>query len=147
MAILEFLEEQHPRPPLLPKDPRARAKARQLAELVNSGIQPLQNLAVLKYVQQGLKGDSGAWAQHWINRGLQALEEQVQETAGKFCVGDEPSFADVYLVPQLGGARRFKVDVSDFPTLLRIESACTSLPAFEQAHPERQPDAEGSMMA
>jgi maleylpyruvate isomerase len=147
MAILEYLEELHPNPALLPSDPRARAKARQLAELVNSGIQPLQNLAVIQHVKQGLHGDSAAWAQHWIARGLQALERQVQETAMKFCVGNELSFADIYLVPQLGGARRFKVDLSAYPTLLRVEAACTPLPAFEQAHPERQPDAEGSMMA
>jgi maleylpyruvate isomerase len=86
--------------------------------------------------------DDRAWIQHFLPRGLTALERVVQETAGKFCVGDAPSFADVYLVPQLYGARRFKIDLAPFPTLVRIDAACEALPAFQAAHPDRQPDAE-----
>jgi maleylpyruvate isomerase len=144
MAILEWLEEAHPAPPLLPRDPWLRAKARQLAETVNSGIQPLQNLAVLRKVKHELDADPDAWARDWIAPGLAALERETSATAGTFCVGDEPSFADVFLVPQLFNARRYGVDVSEaaFPTLLRIEGACEELPAFAASHPDRQPDKE-----
>jgi maleylpyruvate isomerase len=142
MAILEYLEERFPRPPLLPSDPRARGRVRQYAELINSGIQPLHNRAVTDYVKNPVGGDDKAWGKHWIARGLEALEQEVAETAGRFCFGDEPSFADVYLVPQLFGARRFEVDVSRYPRLLRIEATAAALPAFQVTHPDRQPDAE-----
>lgn len=144
MAILEWLEETHPAPPLLPRDPWLRAKARQLAEMVNSGIQPLQNLAVLRKVKHDYGGDADAWARDWIAPGLAALERETRALAGTFCVGDEPSFADVYLIPQLFNARRYGVDVSEtgYPTLLRIEAACGELPAFATSHPDHQPDKE-----
>jgi len=141
MAILDYLEQRFPAPPLLPADPFLRARARQLAEMVNSGIQPFQNLSTLGYIKS-IGVDDRAWIQHFLPRGLTALEKAVQETAGKFCVGDAPSFADVYLVPQLYGARRFKIDLAPFPTLVRIDAACEALPAFQAAHPDRQPDAE-----
>ena len=141
MAILDYLEQRFPAPPLLPADPFLRARARQLAEMVNSGIQPFQNLSTLGYIKS-IGVDDRAWIQHFLPRGLTALERVVQETAGKFCVGDAPSFADVYLVPQLYGARRFKIDLAPFPTLVRIDAACEALPAFQAAHPDRQPDAE-----
>lgn len=142
MAILEYLEERYPTPPLLPRAPLARARARQYAEAINSGMQPYQNLAVSQYVRDTLKGDVQAWTQHWLGRGLTALETQVAETAGRFCVGDEVSFADVMLVPQLFGARRVSVNLSPYPRLLAIEAACTALPAFQTSRPELQPDAE-----
>src|SRR5688500_967126 len=107
LAILEWLEDTHPEPPLLPADPFLRAQARQIAEGVNSGIQPLQNLAVLQHVKRELGADSDAWARHWIERGFAGLEAQVARTAGKFAIGDWPSFADVCLVPQLYNARRY----------------------------------------
>ena len=140
MAILEFLEERFPSPPLLPADPWRRARARQLAEMVNAGIQPLQNMATVHHVKSALGGDPQAWMRHFIMRGLAALETVAAETATTFLVGDAVSFADVYLVPQLYAARRFSVDVGDFPTLLRAEAACAALPAFVAAHADHHPD-------
>ena len=141
MAILEYLEERHPDPPLLPKERYLRARARMLAECVNSGIQPLQNLIVLQHIDSALKGDKKAWAQHWIDLGLRALQGFAEETAGSFLVGDAPTLADVYLVPQLAAARRFGVDLSPFGLLVRVEDACNRLPAFQAAHADNQPDA------
>lgn len=140
MAILEYLEEQFPVPALLPGDPWLRARARQLAEVVNSGIQPYQNLPLLTYVKEALGGDDAATARHFIERGLRALEALAAETVGTFLVGNAPTFADIYLVPQLYGARRFGADPSAFPTLLRVEAACAALPAFQSAHPDQQAD-------
>jgi maleylpyruvate isomerase len=141
MAILEYLEERHPSPALLPAGPYLRARCRMLAEVVNSGIQPLQNLAVLQRIKGELKGDDKVWCAHWIDRGLAAFQASVQETAGIYCLGDAVSFADILLVPQLYGARRFGVDLAPYGLLTRIEAACTSLPAFQAAHADRQPDA------
>jgi maleylpyruvate isomerase len=141
LAILEYLEERLPSPALLPAEPLSRARARMLSEMVNSGIQPLQNLTVLQYVKGELKGDDKAFAAHWNRRGLEALEAAVRQTAGTYCVGDSVTFADVCLVPQLYGARRFGVDLEPYPVLTRIEAACNQLPAFQAAHADRQPDA------
>jgi maleylpyruvate isomerase len=141
MAIIEYLDETHPEPPLLPRDPFGRARARMLAEMVNSGIQPFQNLQVLREVKRGLGGDEQLWAKRWLGHGVAALEAAVAGTAGQFCVGDEPTLADLFLVPQLAGARRFGIDMGALPTLLRIEAACAELPAFQKARPEAQPDA------
>jgi maleylpyruvate isomerase len=140
MAILEYLEETIPEPPLLPKEPWLRARARQLAEIVNSGVQPFQNTPSTSYVKDVLHGDEKAFARHFIGRGLAALERTAAETAGQFLVGDAPSFADVCLVPQLYGARRFGVDLAPLPLLVRVEAACDALPAFAAAHADRQPD-------
>jgi maleylpyruvate isomerase len=143
MAILEWLDETHRDPPLLPADPAGRARVRALAEHVNSSIQPLQNASVLKLLRERLgAGGDKSWAAHWIARGLEALERAVNDGgAGRFCHGDRPGLADAYLVPQLYNARRFGVDVGPFPTLRRIEEACAALPAFQAAHPDQQPDA------
>jgi maleylacetoacetate isomerase len=141
VAIVEYLEERFPEPPLLPRDPFARARARQLAEIVNSGIQPQQNLEVLKRVKRELHADEQAWARSFIERGLAAIEALAPDTAGTFLVGDAPSVADVFLVPQLAAARRFGVDLAPLGTLTRVEAACAALPAFAAAAPERQPDA------
>jgi maleylpyruvate isomerase len=141
LAILEFLEERHPSPALLPADPYARARCRMLAEMVNSGIQPLQNLSVLQRIKGELKADDKAWSAYWIDRGLAAFQTAVQETAGTYCLGDAVSFADICLVPQLYGARRFGVDLGPYELLTRIEAACARLPAFQAAHADRQPDA------
>lgn len=140
MAIISYLEERFPAPALLPADAWLRARARQLGEMVNSGTQPLQNMSVLDHVQAGGM-DRGEWARHFIARGLAALEAAAQETAGTFLVGDAVSLADAYLVPQLYNARRWNVDLSPIPTLVRIESACAALPAFAAAHPDAQSDA------
>jgi maleylpyruvate isomerase len=142
MAILEYLEETYPTPPLLPRDPFARARVRQIAESINSGIQPLQNLAVLQHVKS-IGADDKAWAVHWIGRGMEAVEALVRASAGTFCVGDQPTFADACLVPQLYAMRRFGLEEEKFPTLLRIEQACAELPAFQRAHASAQPDAQG----
>jgi maleylpyruvate isomerase len=141
LAILEYLEELHPTPALLPRDPVLRARARMLAELINSGIQPLQNLKVIQYVEGSLKGDKKAFAAHFIREGLEALEKMAQESAGAFLVGEQPTFADICLVPQLYGARRFGVDLEPFPLLLRVEKNCNENPAFAAAHADKQPDA------
>jgi maleylpyruvate isomerase len=143
MAILEYLEERQPSPPLLPADPWLRARARQLAQIVNSGIQPLQNLATTDHLQSIGGGDPLAWRQHFISIGLEGLEREAQETASAFLVGDAPTFADLYLVPQLYNARRNAVDLAPYPTLVRVEAACAALPAFQAAHPDAQPDTPG----
>ncbi len=140
MAILEFLEERFPAPPLLPADPLLRARARQLAEMVNAGIQPLQNLSTTEYVKHELGGDAAAWINHFMGRGLAALETSAAATAKAFLVGDAVSVADVYLVPQLYAARRFNVPLEGFPTLLRAEASCAPLAAFVAAHPDQQPE-------
>lgn len=141
VAILEYLEERFPEPALLPKDPLARARARQIAEIVNAGIQPLQNLAVRQWVKHELCGDEEAWTRHWIERGLRALELLVRETAGRFAVGDAVSIGDVFIAPQMYFARTLPVPLDAYPTLLRVEAACAELPAFVAAHAENQPDA------
>jgi maleylpyruvate isomerase len=141
MAILEYLEERFPAPPLLPADPWLRARARQLAELVNAGIQPMQNLAFLQRLHESGLAEPKELARHHIARGLGAIEALASETAGSFLVGDAPTIADLYLIPQLYAGRRFNVDLSPFPRLLRIEAVCAMLPAFAAAHPDVQPDA------
>ena len=140
MAIIGYLEERFPAPALLPADPWLRARARQLAEMVNSGTQPLQNLSVLDHVQAGGL-DRNEWARHFIARGLGALEAAARETAGPFLAGDAITVADLYLIPQLYNARRWNVDVAPLPTLLRAEAAAAELPAFAAAHPDAQSDA------
>jgi maleylpyruvate isomerase len=146
VAILEYLEETHPAPPLLPADPLARARTRRLVEIINSGMQPFQNLRL----QQTLRShgvEPIPVARAFITSGLNALENYARDGAGQFLVGDSPTFADIMLVPQLHAARRLGVEIpngpaSPFPTLARVEAACAALPAFRQAHADAQPDAE-----
>jgi maleylpyruvate isomerase len=140
MAILEWLDERFPDPPLLPPDLDGRARVRALAEIVNSGIQPLQNAAVLKRIGELVPHGGKPWAAHWIASGLAALETAVRSGAGRFCHGDAPGLADCYLVPQLHNARRYGVELTPFPTLRRVEEACAALAPFQAARPERQPD-------
>jgi maleylpyruvate isomerase len=145
LAILEYLEDEHPDPALLPGDALSRVRVRELAEIVNSGIQPLQNTAVMRELQRVAPGvEARAWCAQFIERGLIALEGRVSRTAGRFLVGDVPTLADVCLVPQLYNARRFGVDLEPFATLRRVEAACATIEAFENAHPDRQPDAEST---
>jgi maleylpyruvate isomerase len=139
MAIIAYLEERFPEPALLPADPWLRARARQLAEMINAGIQPLQNLATLDRVRAA-GADASAWAAHFIARGLEALETAAADTAKTFLIGETPTLPDLYLVPQLYNARRWSVDLARFPTLLRAEAACAGLPAFQAAHPDVQSD-------
>jgi maleylpyruvate isomerase len=141
MAIIGYLEERFPAPPLLPADPWLRARARQLAEMVNAGIQPLQNMSVLNHAQaNGVDRDE--WARHFIAHGLAALEAAAEETAGAFLIGNALTLADVYLIPQLYNARRWRVDIAPFPTLVRIDATCAALPAVRAAHPDAQTDAQ-----
>ena len=144
MAILEYLEETHPEPPLLPDHPRDRARVRQFAEVINSGIQPIQNLRVMQCLKRDFAIPAEqvqAWSRRWITEGFEALEILVEKHGGRCCVGDTVSFADLCLVPQIYNARRFEVDLSRFPGLTAIEARLAGLPAFAQAHPQAQPDA------
>jgi len=142
LPMIEYLEESFPTPSLLPADPYLRARARQLAEIVNAGIQPLQNLSVLQRLKRDHGIDEQAWSRHWITRGLAALEATAASTAGRFLVGDAVSVADVFLVPQLYNARRFGLNIEPYPLLTRVDAACGELPAFHAAHADRQPDRE-----
>ncbi len=141
MAILELLEERHPAPALLPAEPLERARVRTIAELVNSGIQPLQNAIVLRTLKEKWPGYEREWAARFIARGLDALEPLVAAGAGRFSHGDAPGLADCFVVPQVYNARRYGVDLSPYPALRRVDEACAALPAFQAAHPDRQPDA------
>jgi maleylpyruvate isomerase len=141
-AILEFLEERYPSPPLLPSTLWARARARQLAATIVSGIQPFQNLSMLGELRAAGVNDPPAFAARKIASGLAALEAAARETAGTFLVGGAPSIAEVCLIPQLYGSRRFGVDLGRFPTLLRAEAAAAALPAFRDAHADAQSDAK-----
>ncbi len=142
LAILEFVDERHPARPLLPRDPVIRARTRQLAEIVNAGIQPLQNLEVLRYLRDDLHADPAPWLRHFIGRGIVALEAEAKQTAGAFLVGDDVSLADCCLVPQLYACRRFGVDLAACPTLLAVEARLQSLDAYAVSRPEAQPDAQ-----
>lgn len=142
VAIVEYLEETRPLPHLLPKDPVLRAHVRRAVELVNSGIQPLQNSKTLAQVREiGTESDVTEWAESAMSRGFEALETHARTIGRSFSVGDQLSLADVYLVPQLYNARRFGIDLVRYPRLLEIEENLTSLPAFVKAHPDVQPDA------
>jgi maleylacetoacetate isomerase len=144
LAIIEWLEETHPTPPLLPRDPLARARVRGFALTVACDIHPLNNLRVLRYLGQAMGHDQAArdtWYAHWIAEGLGALEAMLAAEAGPFCFGTVPTLADVCLVPQLGNARRMHCPVEPYPALLRAEAAALALPAFQAAAPDRQPDA------
>jgi len=147
LAIIEYLEETHPSPPLLPGDAAARARVRGIALQIACDIHPLDNLRVLRYLLHTVgvtEEQKDAWYKYWIDVGLEALEIQLSrdEATGRFCHGDTPTLADVCLVPQLANARRVAMDLSPYPTLTRIEAACRALPAFAAAEPSRQPDAE-----
>ena len=145
-AILEWLEETHPEPALLPKDPATRAAVRAFCAVIACEIHPLQNLRVLQYLGATFGQDQAgkeAWCQRWIGDGLAACEALLApRPAHRFAFGDQPGMADLYLVPQMASAARFKVDTGPMPRLRAILAACEALPAFALAHPSRQPDAE-----
>ena len=143
-AILEWLEEQYPQPPLLPQGALARARVRGLAALIACDIHPLNNTSILAYLKGPLGQEEaavGAWARHWISTGFAALEQMVD---GPFCCGDAVTLADVYLVPQMANARRVETDLSPFPKLVAIEQRCLALEAIARARPEAQPAAKAS---
>jgi maleylpyruvate isomerase len=144
-AILEWLEETHPAPPLLPEDPVARARVRAMAALVGCDIHPLNNLRVGKALRETFGADQAAvdaWAARWIRPGFEALESLVSRYGAGWCYGDAPGLADCYLVPQIYSARRFNVALDAFSGLRAIESAAAGHPAFAAAHPDAQPDAD-----
>ncbi|HMN82552.1 MAG TPA: maleylacetoacetate isomerase [Burkholderiaceae bacterium] len=145
LAIIEYLDETHPQPPLLPADPAGRARVRALAQVIACEIHPLNNLRVLKYLKKDLAQPQSVvdqWYRHWCEEGLQALEGLLAGgRAGRYCHGDQVSVADICLVPQIFNARRFDVDLSRYPTVLAIHERLMQLDAFEQARPERQPEA------
>jgi len=142
-AIVEYLDETRPEPPLLPREARLRAEARRLAQMIVADIHPINNSRVLEYLRNRLGQNEESvreWVGHWIVTGFAPLETILKTRASRFCHGDQPGMADLCLIPQLYNARRFAVDLSAFPTLLDIERICLALPAFQAAHPDRQPD-------
>jgi maleylacetoacetate isomerase len=146
LAICAYLDEIKPEPPLMPRDAAGRARVRGLALFIACDIHPLNNTRVLDYLTNRLQVSEEqrlAWYHHWINVGFVALEESLSRCAatGKFCHGDEPTLADVCLVPQVYNAYRYKVDMTPYPTLRRINETCLARPAFDKARPEKQPDA------
>ena len=144
LAIIEWLDELQPEPPLLPATPDARALVPSLALHVACEIHPLNNLRVLQYLENRLgleERDVNAWYRHWIAEGLTSLERRLAATSGTYCFGDTVNLADLCLVPQVYNARRYSCDLMPFPTIVRIDAACLKLPAFAEARPERQPDA------
>jgi len=146
MAIIEYLDETHPEPALLPADPLGRARVRALAESVACEIHPLNNLRVLKYLVRDLKiGDDAknAWYRHWVREGLVAFERQLGRLpASTFCYGEKPTLADCCLVPQIFNGRRFDCDFSGLPRTMAVYEACMKLDAFDSTQPSRCPDAE-----
>lgn len=145
MAILLYLERLWPKKPLFPKEEEAYGRTIQLCEIVNSGIQPYQNLKVTNDFEKAHGWDKAKvqqWVQNWVLPGLKNLETVLQNSAGQFAVGDEVTAADAFIVPQLFSSRRFKIDTTQFPVLSRIETNALELEAFKKAHPEAQPDFE-----
>ncbi len=145
-AIMEWLEETHPNPPLLPATPQARARVRAMAALIGCDIHPLNNLRVLGAIRSRFGAGQAAvddWAGNWIGAGFTALEALVARDGAGWCFGDSPTLADAYLIPQLYSARRFNVSLEAFPHLLAVERKALEHEAFARAHPDRQPDADG----
>lgn len=143
LAIIEYLDEAHPQPPLLPHDLIARAKVRAVAQLIACDIHPLNNVAPLRHLKNELGQDQGkidAWYHHWVDEGFDALESLIEPAPYAF--GNTVTLADLCLVPQVYNARRLKVPLDRFPKLIAVDAACAKLAAFEQARPENQPDAE-----
>ena len=146
LAIIEYLEEMHPLPPLLPAGPEDRAWVRAIALTIACDIHPLNNLRVLKHLSREYHVDEPRrddWYRHWVREGFEALEMQLAARAtGPYCAGDTPTLADVCLVPQVANAHRLKVDMAPYPRIASINAACLQLAPFADAQPERQPDAE-----
>ena len=144
LAIIEYLEEEHPLPPLLPNDAAKRAWVRAFALSIACDIHPINNLRVLKYLQaMGVAEPArDEWYRHWIRDGFAALEAQLAGRSGSYCCGDNVTLADVCLVPQVFNAKRLDVDLAAYPRIGAVHEACMSLSAFAEAQPSRQPDAE-----
>lgn len=144
LAIIEYLDEMHPAPPLLPPDAKGRAIAREIAHVVASDIHPIGNLRVLnKLIEIGVdEAARAAWSRHWIEEGFQAIEARLAHLPGPFALGDTPTLADICIVPQVFNARRFGVDLAPYKRIVGIDAAAATLDAFAAAEPGRQPDAE-----
>ncbi len=145
MAIIEYLDETYPQPPLLPATPAARARVRALALDIACEIHPLNNLRVLRYLVHDLKvseDDKNRWYRHWVESGLEVVERQLAAVPGRYCHGDTPGLADCALVPQIFNARRFNCNTSHVPNVMRVFDACMQLPSFEETRPEKCPDAD-----
>ncbi|HEY4920188.1 MAG TPA: maleylacetoacetate isomerase [Xanthobacteraceae bacterium] len=143
LAIIEYLDETHPEPPLLPSDPIARAHVRAIAQAIACDIHPLNNTSPLFYLKNTLKHDQetiNAWYAHWVTVGFAAIEALLRP--GPYAYGAQVGLADVCLVPQVANARRFNVPLDQFPKIVAVDAACLKLPAFDKARPENQPDAE-----
>jgi maleylacetoacetate isomerase len=143
LAIIEYLDETHPEPPLLPTDPIARANVRAMAQLIACDIHPLNNTSPLRYLKHELHQEQSAidaWYHHWVNSGFEALEALIEP--GPYACGKQVTIADLCLVPQVYNARRLKVPLEKFPKIVAVDAACMALPAFDRARPENQPDAE-----
>ena len=143
VAIIEYLDEIHPHPPLLPQAPLARARVRALTQAITCDVHPLNNLRVLQYLEKVFHQDKAArdtWYRHWVQLGFDAIERWlVRDRAnGRFCFGDAPTIADVCLVPQVFNARRFAVDLTPYPCIVGIDAACREMPQFQGAAPDRQ---------
>jgi len=144
MAIIEYLDETHPQPPLLPADALGRARVRALAQDVACEIHPLNNLRVLRYLVNSLKlseEDKDRWYRHWVETGLEVVERQLAAQPARYCHGDTPTLADCVLVPQIFNAQRFKCRTDHVPQVMRVYDACMQLAAFEKTRPEACPDA------
>jgi maleylpyruvate isomerase len=144
LAIIEYLDETHPEPPLLPGHPADRARVRAIAQAIACDIHPIDNLRVLKYLSKPLGHDEKAietWFNHWIRLGFEGIERILGDgQSGRFCHGDTPGLADICLVPQVFNSMRYKLDLAPYPTLARIFDECMKLAAFDKARPEKQPD-------
>lgn len=143
LAIIEYLDETHPQPPLLPKDPITRAHVRAIADLIACDIHPLNNTSPLRYLKNNMGQEQtaiDAWYHHWVVAGFEALEQLI--TPGPYACGSTVTLADICLVPQVNNARRLKVPLEKFPRIVGVDRACLALPAFDRARPENQPDAE-----
>ena len=146
LAIIEYLDEVHPEPPLLPKDAKGRARVRSLSLLIACEIHPLNNLRTLQHLKRALgqnEDQVNAWYRHWVTDGLAKFEaDVVRGGSGRFCHGNGPTMADCCLVPQIFNAQRYKCDLAPYPATMRIFDACMQLAAFDRAQPSQQPDAE-----
>lgn len=142
-AIIEYLDEVFPQNPLLPADPYRKARVRQFCEVINSFMHPMANLKTLKYMETKhgyTQEQKDEWAQHWIEQGLEVLETTAKEFSGTYTFGNEVTMADIFLIPQLLTSQRYKVDISKYPTLVKINENCKALEAFQKAHPFVQID-------
>lgn len=147
LAIIEYLEECHPKPPLLPYEPAERAFVRSVAQLIACDIHPLNNLRVQQYLRERFFADDVAchiWMRHWIEEGFAALEQRLRDHGanGHYCLGSQPTLADVCLIPQVFNAKRVACDLTPYPIIAAIDAHCAGLPAFAKAAPESQPDAQ-----